>query len=604
MASILIFGIIPLRAEDIRVEAAVDKTTLELGSSAQLTLTIYGADGVSVIQIPQIDGLETQYRALAMQNSNSNGKKSRSTSFFYSVIPLKTGQILIPAFTIPIKGKDYLTKPITINVVKSGSMNSTNPAAQGSNATSLQDRIFIVLATSKKEAYLGEPIPMVIKLFINDLSVKNVQYPTFSHDGFTVEDFTEPRRGQQTLGDITYQVMEFRTFLYPTRTGDLSLGPAKLGANILIKSSRRQGIPGEFNSIFSDDLFDNFIGRYETKTIMLESANLGLKILPLPEEGKPADFSGGVGKYNFDMTVSPSEIKVGDPLTVRMRIAGDGNLKAVNMPIIKDSKDFKVYDPKIVEQNGEKILEQVVIPNHAKITELPVTHFSFFDPVEKIYRTVTKGPFPLTVTPLAKGEEAKIVGMTSSTTSTVPVVTTPEELGRDIHFIKEDVGRLQKRGFIIYQAGWFVGMCVLFVLVWAGLLLNYEFKKKFTADTRFVRRWQAPRQAKNGLSQAAAFLAQNDVRNFYDTLYKTLQDYFGNKCHIPSASITADIVAEHFKNHSRKEEFIDNLKVIFAECELVRFASIDISDEKMKATLRLAEEIIDFSERNYKRNYK
>ncbi|MCB9771134.1 MAG: protein BatD [Candidatus Omnitrophica bacterium] len=599
MIAVLILGIFPLRAEDISVEATVNATTVELGESIQLTLNITGADDVPAVQLPKVDGLETRFAETKTKIFLSGNKMLRSSGLVFTIIPLKTGQFEISALTIPIKGKDYTTKPITITVVNSGNTNSTQLESRGTSS-SLQDKIFIVLGTSKKESYIGEPIPMVIKLFINDLNVQSVQYPTFSHDGFTVEDFTEPRRGQQTLGDITYQVMEFRTLLYPTRTGDLSLGPAKLGANILIKNSRRQGIPGEFNNIFSDDLFDNFIGRYETKTIMLESANLGLKILPLPQEGKPADFSGGVGKYNFDMTVSPSEIKVGDPLTVRMRIAGDGNLKAVNMPIIKDSKDFKVYDPKIVEQNGEKVLEQVIIPNHDKITQLPTTNFSFFDPVEKIYRTVTKGPFPLTVLPLAKGEEAKIVGMTSPSMSAEPVVTTPEELGRDIHFIKEAMGRLQKRGFVIYQSGWFVGMSVLAFLVWIGLFLNYEFRKKFTADTRLVRRWQAPRQAKNGLNQAAAFLAQNDVRNFYDTLYKTLQDYFANKCHLPSASITADIVAEHFKNHSRKEEFIDHLKVIFAECELVRFASIDISEEKMKTTLRLAEEIIDFSERNTK----
>ncbi len=591
----------PLFAEDITVEATVNATTVELGSALQLTVTVNGAtDGVPPVQLPKIDGLEVRYLGPSTKISIINGKMSRSTGMMFTVIPLKSGQFQIPAITMTINAKDYTTQPIAISVANSGSVNPGSPIKGDKDSpAALQDKIFIVLGTPKKEAYLNEPIPLVIKLFINDLAVKNVQYPTFEHEGFTSEDFGEPRRGQQTLGGIAYQIMEFRTFIYPTRTGDLTLGPAKLGANILIKNSRRESMPSQFGDIFNDDFFDGFLGQYETKTIQLESANIGIKVLPLPEEGKPSDFSGGVGKYNFEMTVSPTQVKVGDPLTVRMRIAGDGNLKAVNLPAFKDSADFKVYDPKIIDRNGEKNLEQVVIPNHDKVTQLPAVTFSYFDVVDKQYRTVSQGPFALTVSPIAKTEESKVVGMSAPNISVEKQPQVVEDLGEDIHFIKENIGPLQKKGYLLYRDGRFVLGVALLFLIWLGLFINFEYQKRLSTDIRLARRMHAPRQARLGLASAGRFLHEKDARNFYDSIFKTLQEYFGNKFHIPAGAITVDVLAGHLKSKDQKNAVIDSLREILSECELVRFASAQGLEDKMRATFKRTQEIIDFFERNY-----
>ncbi len=590
----------PVDAEDVSVKAAVSSKTVELGSALTLTVTIDGAQEVPPVQLPKIEGVETRYLGPNIRVSTINGAKFHSMGVRFSVIPLKTGQFQIPALTISLDGKDYTTTPIDITVMAATAGPPGQTGAKDKDAaSSLQDKIFIVLGTSKKETYVSEPIPVVIKLFINDLAVKNVQYPSLEHDGFAVEDFPEPRRGRQTLGDVNYQVMEFRTFIYPTRTGDLNLGPAHLGANIMIKNSRREDMPGEFNDIFTDDLFDNFLGRYETKTIMLESANIGLKVLPLPPEGRPQDFSGGVGKYNFDITVSPAEVKVGDPLTVRMKIAGDGNLQAVNFPLFKTSPDFKVYDPKITSQNGEKVLEQVIIPNHDQVKELPAVSFSFFDPADKQYHTITKGPFPLLVSPLAKGEESKVVGLTAPAMGAKPVAG-PEELGRDIRFIKESIGRVQRQGNILYRQPGFILSVILLVMVWLGLFVNFEYRKRIMTDVRWARRLQAPRQAQEGLAQAGNFLRQNDVRNFYDRIYKTLQDYFGNNFHLSSADVTLGGIETRLKPQHKNNAALASLREIFAECELVRFACAQVSEEKMKNIFQKTQEVIDFFERNYK----
>lgn len=586
-------------AQDITAVATVSATRVELGTALQLTVTINGADAVPPVQLPKIEGLETRYLGPSTRVSIINGKMSRSTGLMFTVIPLKTGQFEIPAVIIPINGQDYTTEAIVITVVDSGSLNSGQVNGSGQDSSSaLRDKIFIVLNTAKKEAYLNEPIPLTIKLFIGDLTVKNVQYPVFEHEGFAIESFGEPLRGQQVLGGVNYQVMEFHSYIYPTRTGSLTLGPAKLGANILIKNSHGDRRGDGFGDFFGDDIFDNFLGRYETKTIMVESANIGLKISNLPDEGKPDDFSGGVGKYKFDMTVSPTAVKVGDPLTVRMRIAGDGNMKSVTFPTLKGSDDFKVYDPKILQQDGEKILEQVLIPKHDQVKELPAVGFSYFDPTDHIYRTVTQGPFALTVSPLAKGEEAKVVGITEGEFVKV-ADDVPEELGRDIRFIKETMGPLQKHNYILYRDVRFVFGFVFFGLIWLGLYVHFQYIKRLATDIRLARRLHAPRQARNDLAVAGRFLHEKNVQKFYDSIFKTLQEYLGNKFHLTSGVITVNVLGEHLKTKDHQDIILTSLREIFNECDLVRFASGQVLEEKMKSTFQRAQEAIDFFERNY-----
>lgn len=599
-AGILVSLSFKVWADDISVDAALSDSTVELGSSAQLTVTVNGADNVPPLQIPKIDGLDIRYLGPSTQISIINGKMTRSTGLMFSVVPVKTGQFEIPLLTVSINGKDYVTAPVKFSVVNSGNTLPVPGTGAGgdSSSSSLQDKIFMVLGTSKKEAYINEPIPLVIKLFINGLNVRNVQYPTFDHDGFNAEDFKEPRQGQQSLGDIVYKVVEFKTVIYPTRDGELSLGPAKLGVNLIIKNSRRSGRFGEMDDFFNDDFLNNFFGNMDIKTLSLESANLGIKVNPLPDEGKPSEFSGGVGKYNFEMTVSPESVKVGDPLTVRMRVAGDGNMKTVNLPALKDTGDFKAYDPKITDQNGAKILEQVVIPLHDKITALPEVEFNYFDPEDKKYHRLAKGPFPLTVSALAKGEESKIVGVPAPGVLNAPS-TNPEELGHDIHFIKEISGPFQKHGYAVYRDPLWVTGFALFILTWMGFLTGFMLKQKLSADVRLARRWSAPRQARDGLVLAQKAMKAGEAKSFYDAIFKTLQDYFGNKFHLTPGSVSAEMISGLMKPKDRVVPVLKELGDILAECDMARFASAQFDQETMSKTLSRAREIIDFYEKYY-----
>lgn len=335
----------------------------------------------------------------------------------------------------------------------------------------------------------------------------------------------------------------------------------------------------------------------------LESADLKVRVIPLPEKDRPQDFSGAVGDFSFDMTVSPEELKVGDPLTVRMQVLGQGNLKTVAMPSLKSfdavEELFKFYDPQVREEEGAKILEQVVIPKKENISEFPAVNFSYFDTQDNVYHTITRGPFPLKVRPPAEGEELKVVGLGGTAAGLEPYA--PEEkLGHDINFIKGHAGSWQPVGLRFYaRPGYILGVGFL-IAAWAGIVVLYHFTHRIKTDAAFARRLQAPRFAKKGLSQAKTHLAQGDPKKFYDTLFQVLQKYFGNKFHMASGTVTLENIQRILKDRGAHGTVMDDIRTVFEECDIVRFAAMDKDSAAMRASYARVEKIIDHMERRWR----
>ena len=115
---------------------------------------------------------------------------------------------------------------------------------------------------------------------------------------------------------------------------------------------------------------DDFFGGYEATPVELPSNVLTLSVLRLPGK-KPEDFKGAVGDFNLNVEASPSEVKVGDPVTLKMIITGSGNFNTVTGPSLKQSEDFKTYEPQVKQEGGKKIFEQVFIPMTDAVKKLP-----------------------------------------------------------------------------------------------------------------------------------------------------------------------------------------------------------------------------------------
>ena len=277
-----------------------------------------------------------------------------------------------------------------------------------------------------------------------------------------------------------------------------------------------------------------------------------------------------------------------------MKISGQGNFKSASAALLKENKDFKVYDPTTREEKGEKIIEQVVIPKYDQVKEIPLISFSYFDVESGKYVSVKRGPFPITVKKLEKEEELKVVGGSLPPVSVLP----KEELGRDIIFIKEYPGLLIKRDEFFYRSPVFMVIFIFTFSLWLGLWMNYQKTHRLKSDIVYARRLQAPHKAKSGLAQAKKLLAKEDPAAFYDVLFKTLQEYLGDKFHLSSGAITFLAIENILKEKGQRETIGEDLKSIFDECDMVRFATVKMDKGKMENSYRTLEKIIDYLERN------
>jgi hypothetical protein len=583
-------------AKDINFDVTVDRSKVSLGSSITLNLNFHGTQDIPAPKLPSIDGFDVRYVGPSTQMSIVNGKISTSITHIYSLLPLKVGTFTIPSFSVEYDGKIYTSNPIQIEIVQSsvsqpqGIPQTGQPEAvtQG-----LEDRIFLVMSVDKTKAYVNEIIPVTFKLYINKLAIRDIQYPEFLHEGFSVGEFSEAKKYQEILNDVLYDVIEFNANIFGMRAGQLKLGPAELRCNLIVKKQPRRRRSFFFDDDFFDsDIFDDFFTRYENYPLVLKSIDIPILVMELPDENRPNSFTGALGNYQFFLEANPKEVKVGDPITLKMVVRGKGNFKTVNPPTLNLEDNFKVYEPEVTQDKTSKIFEQVIIPKDSSITEIPKISFSFFDTRSGQYRTITKGPIPIKVNPLPEEEKLKVVEL-----PTTEMIRKREVLGRDIIYIKDSLDPLRRKGEFLYRNKLFVASQLIPIIAVISIFFIYRRKERLLTDVRYARRLRAPRKAKKNLSQVYRLLDPKKGDKFFDAVFMTLREYLGDKFHLPSAGITANVVEEELRPRNINQEVLNKIRECFNTCDTARYAPSSVTKEEMVKTFKLLEEIIDELER-------
>ncbi len=585
ITSALIPGVVS--ADKLNFEASVDRNIVSLGQSMQLSLIFEGSKSVPSLDLGNIAGLKSRYVGPSTRMSIVNGRMSSSVTHIYRLIPLKTGKFTVGPFTIDHENDTYVSNQLSIEVVDGNSGQARSPhQQQQQHQAALKDKLFLTMKAGKVKLYINEIIPLTIKLYVSGLSIQDIQYPKFSHEGFSVDAFGKPKQYQERQGGAVYDVIEFNTSLFSTRAGDLKLGPATLSANIVMQRQRSR-------SGFRDP-FDGFFGRYEAEPIELNTDEVALTVLQLPNENRPKDFSGAVGNFNISVKVSPTVIKEGDPITMKSVVTGTGNFATVTGPTLKNTDNFKTYEPQANQVDGNKTFEQILIPTSPSVKEIPHVEFSYFDTASGKYIILTKGPFPITITTSDTKETLTILGAPQ----TVGKTLLKETFGRDIIYIKESPGSIKKIGDYLYSNPMFLLLQIIPVLVFAGVLTSKKRRDRLSTDIGYARRLKAPRKAGKGIKEAQDYLNKNMSLEFYDTVFRTLREYIGNRFHIAAGGITVEDVDQLLVSRNIEASIVEKTKNIIRECDMARYAPAELDSQKREVSLTDLKEVIDCLERN------
>src|SRR5213076_2877596 len=331
-----------------------------------------------------------------------------SVIYDYTVMPLQAGTFIIPPQTIRVGNNLLRTPELRLNVADSpGRSVRSNQNAQPANATKL---VFAELIVPKKTAYVGEIVPVEIRLgFDPRAHPKLLEGPEISGQGFTAQKLQQSGENLETINGRSYDVVTFKTAIAAARAGKFEIGPVKAKAQVL--ATRRPNAPRsrspfdlfDLDDPFSDPFFSNPFSQFgERREVEISSEPVALDVKPLPQNA-PLSFSGAIGNFTMTTDAKPKSVQVGDPITVTSTISGRGNFDRVNAPVIEDDHGWHKYPPSSkfkqddeVGISGEKSFEMVVSPNENK-QNLPVLAFSYFDPAKERYVTLHSEPMAITV---------------------------------------------------------------------------------------------------------------------------------------------------------------------------------------------------------------
>lgn len=364
------------------LSASLANPRIAVGEVGALELKAIGGEPDSFPRSIDVPGLRVTYTGSQFHEdstvTNNQIRLRLVYTYYYTIEALAEGEYTIPSISTTIKGEPVASDPLEIRVGKSDT-GSVSPT--GSK--------FARLTVPEQDLYVNQLFPVDANIYVlGRNSINGVSDAELTHESFVIRRFEQLDIGAVELRGDVYSTARLPTRLFALKAGDHRLGPAEFKVKLYESNTR-------FPSLFT-----------QLKVRSVNSDAVRLTVLPLPA-GAPESFSGGVGAFEMESTVSPRNLKVGDPISLEFEVFGAGNLETMGAPIIPglDSKIWKTYDAKKdVKKDsdginpGRVLFSQILIPLR-EVDEIPSFELTFFDPEHRQYVTRRSLPTQITVTP-------------------------------------------------------------------------------------------------------------------------------------------------------------------------------------------------------------
>lgn len=538
---ILFAGSFSLRAA---VRVVLDRDTVFTGETVQFRIVCEGFRPTSVESFPAIPNLGLQPAGHGMQSQNINGQMSMSYILNYQVAAAVPGEYTIPSIQITSGAQRFRTEAARLKVT------SAPPEAGTAEA-------FTRLIVSKTNVYVGEVFPIEIQVFVTNAD--QLQLPILKGDGYIIQKQAPYAEARTQVRDKLYRVLSFKSSVSAAKAGDLVIGPAETSFNLLVRQS--------------NDAFDFFGRNFIRKPMTVQSDSHLLQVRALPATNVPPGFSGGIGMFAMNVEAAPVTVTAGDPITLKITLAGSGNLDALQLPKF-NWPGFRFYDPTAEVAStdplgiqGTKTFEQVVVPESAAVTAIPEIQFAFFDPAQQRYRTLSRSAIQLAVKPGAQVSSSPVPATPSSAASG-PVETSPQ---RDIVQIKTDPGAIIAWNAPSLFPPWVWAAQSVPLIAFLAAWCYRTRREKLLNNPRLRRRLETEKFVERSLQELEGFARAGDSDQFYSLLFRILQEQIGERVNLPSPAITEAALETELASKA-PGELIEDLHDLFKQCSQARYA--------------------------------
>ncbi len=573
----VLFGIFLLLTQftfaQLAFSTTVSNTKIGLNQRFQIEFSV-DKQGVDNFKLPDMG----DFRLIAgpsqsVSQSWVNGKTSFSQTYIFVVQPTKIGSFTIPPALIDYDGKTYKSNSVKITVTKDVEI----PKDPNDPTYIAQQGIHLVAEVTKENPFFGEALYVVYKLYVSEnISVSNwavVESPQYN--GFWNNDIeikgTDVQKG--TFKGERYRFIELKkAILIPQKSGELIIEPMRMDITL--------GIPSGRHNFFGEAILISFTESYSTGKKII-------KVKALPLEGKPDNFTGAVGNFNFNVTKNKEILKANETAQIKVEISGNGNFKLFELPKITTPPELEVYMPEYKENlqttlnglQGNVFNQYTVVPQFKGKYKIPNLSFSYFNPSEKKYHTIN---VPDMFVDVVGGKELPTSDSAFAHKQQLQVS------GSSFRYIQTQTSfeSLQKEPFFLSK--WFYLMLLLpLVVISMGIILN-QYSEERSKDIIGSRKRIANKLAKKYLSTAKKELGKKE--SFYIALEKALHNFLKAKLSIETAEISQDKITEILIEKGVSDDSITNFISVLNDCDFARYAPS--SNVKMKEEYDRAVEVI------------
>lgn len=563
-------------AQEAELTATVSKNKLGLNQRLRVEYAI-NKQGGDNFKLPNFKNFKiVGGPSQSVSQSWINGKASFSQSYTYIIQPKRKGEFNLPSASIEIDGKTLTSKPIKIIVTDAVKV-PKNPNDPNYIA---EQNIHLVAEVSKSRPYVGEGIYVEYRLyFSNNVGIYDnaiteaPQYNGFwnqeiKHNGMTVK--------QAIYNGESYRyVVLHKALLIPTKTGRLTIDPMKMDIVVSVPTGR-----------------GDFFGNPITRQVRKEYASAKKVINPkqLPTEGKPEGFSGAVGSFQYTVNLSKSALKANESSQIKVAVSGKGNLKLFELPKIETPKELEVYQPERKEKvsiissglRGSVTNTYTVVPEYKGKYKIPSTTFSYFNPNDKKYHTISTEDLYVDVL------EGKELATSSSSEDNSVVKQTVKTTGKNFRYIQTTSNFKPEKSSDFFKSYLFYVLLLLpLIAIPIGIFINKKTEER-KGDITGNRLRNADKLAKKYLHEAQKNLGKKE--EFYESLERALHNYLKAKLGVETSDISREKITQILQNRKVDEKSISNFIGVLKDCDFARYTPI--TSVEMQAEYEKAKQVI------------
>jgi hypothetical protein len=330
--------------------------------------------------------------------------------------------------------------------------------------------VFVMADVPKKTIFLGEGIVVRYYLYskvpVSNLDIK--KYPKLNN--FLKRFLQEPDRSERVTvdGQLYIRTQIYGAKLFPEKTGELKIDPLHLSATVM---TSRGGDP-----------FGSFGFGREARVKSVFSESVKVEVRPLPEEGKTGNFTGLVGKHEFELNINSSRLIVNEPLEVKLTVTGGGALENMEAPTILKQEHLEEFesngDLKIMSADqATKVFDYTFLPKDNFTIPASTLTLTYFDPDSMKYVPVQLAISEIVVAGAGQKEKKDIdleeLEKDKDTNITIPKI--PSSLSGPL--LEGAKSWKSYLGFLN------LGLSALALIIALGIIINKEKIPSFSSQT-------------------------------------------------------------------------------------------------------------------------